>query len=1110
MARKFLSLPSEKQRIVALEVARVRAGGESRGVAVASERGRLTLFSSRRDGEWAAWSRDHDLLDRTPRPPNAIERSGWSGRIGVAAVDDGVALVYRRRIRASNRGGLWVERLRYDSAHDAFAPESETPMQVPRGGLGVDRYGAALWAAARDGSLLLVVQAWLAGDVTAPRLVLLRAAFDADLAAAASWSLHDLDAGGHDLDARLDGTRLRIIHRRRPGALAVDLPLPLDPGFAPSIELHLSDLPGAPLPIRPLVAPLALLEFDVAASSVIAIEEDLPGGEHPRFVGAADAPTTYTADRWSAVSTLLRLVDGAPTVEFIELHRMKSIATRFEGRWRQGDLMPLPRRLPRSLAELARADRLVGIGPSRTAHLQLELGTLLAPWPCLHLDELAAEKGRRLALAHHDPRIGALVATTVDLLPAGEHGLAATPVGVAILDINRSALSDDFAPGERIPENRQFRPFAQRDLHAQDPPPLRIVEPGPTSNTLGASLAVASDDPSTFFAAVDGGDGGGRAYLDAGLSPAPTTLPDPKQLHPAMVVSTLPAEARWVSIETAGRMPARLAGYHWNPFRSLGSSLQQALDGLGTVIGMLELPADGALDGGGRVVRRDDSERDRFGRFSRIELRRATADALQPAVLALAGAPAQAESPGDAPFRAIVTRTPAVVYVGAPIEFAASLPSPPTGTASFAWEFLRDTAQGTQEVFMTGEGSAITVQFPQATLPDRSIPGPQAEGSRLVARLTVTVTDGSSTLTTTVESAFPVSAGLWADLWAGFGSFRRVPNNAFDPSGEAPMAPGFETRLAIVELFKYRIRYRTDAGFVGDAMEIDFLTEHDTLMRFRQGDGPSQGFVELHARLRSTLPGDASSGEPAIFLTGTLGGVFASVAEVRRLETELRLVRGFTPGTTTSELRDGASGSEVVVEARGFGGRAPIPSALACKPATPLRVEIDRVEPIVRLSLAAWVSGAVVGAIVALGLAGPAMAASAPLLIALGIGLGGLIAAALLGVVIAIIVGAGLGLLLLLLFERFVFAPWVEGIIRDQIGAALTAEAFAEQGMLLHAGEGLAEALAAMLLDRAIAEGAAIAPPQRLGRDRFRRQCFESVVVTEGRCAARIWTGSGT
>lgn len=1107
MTDRFLGLEQGKQQVVGIDLERFGPSQASRAIVVTAERERLSLFWSRQNGSWGAWTRIHDALDRTPRRPDALELSGWSNRVGIAAAADRLLLAYRRRFGDSNRRALWVDRLSFNATDERFSADAGTPFRVPADGLGIDRFGFSLWAGAFEARVLIVAQAWFTAAPTMPRLVLLRAALDGDLASAASWTVHDLDAGGHDFDARLVDGRLFVIHRRAPALVTANFQLPIDPGFSgPTVDIELLDQPGATFPLSSLTAPLALVQLNAASGAVLSIDATLPGGEHPRFIdaGGGAAPVTYTMDRWTRVRLMLRPIEGAPTVEFIELRAVKSLVMLAEGGWHRGDLYGLPGALPSNLADLARAQRCVGFTPTGAGQLRLELCTLIDCWPWLKLSEGAAEKGRQLVLGHHDPSLGALAAHTIDAVPDGEGRLLVTFTGITVLDINRSPLSEQIAPDATRVENAQFAPFDQRTAREQVPPPLRVVEPGRTGNTLGGLFAAHRDAPETFFACVDMGDGGARVYCDTGFTLSPPSPPDPKELTLDLVPEPAENGRAWVRLETPGRTATGLAGYGWVGTASLGTRLQEALDALST--GVALLVSDEALEaGGGSTLRRDGEARARFGPIARLELTPAAAQTIQDTAFALLPAAGPFRSGGGAPFPVAFTRDRPLVFVGEPITFTALLPEPPPGPFVHRWDFLRPDADGELQVFDTREGAVVTLAFVQATMPDLSSPGPQPDTSRITARLTVTADVAGVATESTAEARFTVSASLWADLWVGFAAFRRLPGTTFDPADLMAMAPGFETREAAVELFKYRMRYLTDPTFIGERVEIEYRESHDTEFLFRRGAGPAQGRVELHARIRSVMPASGvanASGAPAIVLTGTIGTIFNAIGQVDRLETVIRLVRGYTPGTTTSEQRDGSPRSELLLEPQLFRPDRMLASGLACKPAEPLQVAIDRIDSSVRLSTAAWISGAVVTAIVALGLAVPALIVAmalvvkAGLLVVIGVGL--------LGAVVALLIGAGLGLVLMWLFERFVFRPWVSGIIRNQLAGSLTRDQFLRAGMMTHAGEGLAEALAARLIDQAIADGHAVDPPQRQGRDRMRPQLFETIVVAEGGCKARM------
>ena len=57
MADKFLSRPDGKQRILGLDLARVKTKARERAVVVSAEIDRFTLFWTADQGSWSQWSR---------------------------------------------------------------------------------------------------------------------------------------------------------------------------------------------------------------------------------------------------------------------------------------------------------------------------------------------------------------------------------------------------------------------------------------------------------------------------------------------------------------------------------------------------------------------------------------------------------------------------------------------------------------------------------------------------------------------------------------------------------------------------------------------------------------------------------------------------------------------------------------------------------------------------------------------------------------------------------------------------------------------------------------------------------------------------------------------
>ena len=271
MVDKFLSLETEKQRILALEVKRLTTvNKDERPVAVTAEIDRIAVFCGAADGTWRNFVRAHDELDLTPRPPEHSKSFGWSRRVGVACGVDKVVLVYRRKFTSADEDELWIDVVSFDDATEAL-DGSRGPIKVPRSALGIDSFGFCLWADRLDDQLLIVAQAFFTGAGSPPQLVLLTAPFPADdgtgLASAGSWTVATLDEGGWDFDARRKDDRLFIVHRKAAAAYAAEAIIPIDPGFSP---------PTVTISENPAQASQPLSE--VAGSSLVLVEVSLPDG----------------------------------------------------------------------------------------------------------------------------------------------------------------------------------------------------------------------------------------------------------------------------------------------------------------------------------------------------------------------------------------------------------------------------------------------------------------------------------------------------------------------------------------------------------------------------------------------------------------------------------------------------------------------------------------------------------------------------------------------------------------------------------------------------------------------------------------------------------------
>ncbi|HUU34443.1 MAG TPA: hypothetical protein VMW48_10285, partial [Vicinamibacterales bacterium] len=601
MAEKFPFLDDSKQRAFSLDVGRFSADGDRAAVVVA-ERGRFTLFWSRRDGTWASLVRRHDDLDLAPRRPEDSHRSGWSRRIATAGAGSQVVLVYKRRLDTAS-ADLWVEPFTFDVASDQL--QGAGRRRVPREDLGIDRFGFTVWAELAESRLIVVAQAFYPDALDSPRLVLLTTPSPiADAAAledAASWTLTPLDEGGWDFDARREGATLAVLHRRTAHAYAAEVAV-LDPAFsggAAMLDLH-EDPALVPRTLTQMAVPsLALVEVDLATATVTHVDSSLPFGENPQVHRVS--PLIATVDR---------LHQGHIAVGFgrLRLRRFQSqchllMATR-RG-WRTALLLAQPVKWPRYLQTFARAQQGLGLGlGSSVAGAGLRLAiSWTSQWslrPTVLFRHEATDKGVLLTFGHQDPELGAVRASTFRVFEDdGGDTLKAQPEGFTLLDLgHRHVAAPEEADSEPI-EHQQLRPLSidSRGRHADstDAAPIEIVRVEDSGNTMGGVLVAAVEHPASFYAYTEMGDGGPRVVFESGLElPPPTAAPDEKVFQPAWVAEPAVPGRAWVRLQAPALVAADLPGYFVSPTAlnppSLACDQQRSLDGLAFAANMLREP----------------------------------------------------------------------------------------------------------------------------------------------------------------------------------------------------------------------------------------------------------------------------------------------------------------------------------------------------------------------------------------------------------------------------------------------------------------------------------------------------------------------------------------
>ena len=428
------------------------------------------------------------------------------------------------------------------------------------------------------------------------------------------------------------------------------------------------------------------------------------------------------------------------------------------------------------------------------------------------------------------------------------------------------------------------------------------------------------------------------------------------------------------------------------------------------------------------------------------------------------------------------------------MTFRARIPDAAVTPFSFRWTLTLPPVLTPLDVLEL-EGAEVTANVP-------------FDGEWTV-RLRVQAADGR---TSEVNSVLVVEPSLWQLVWQ---PHREV--------GRDQVRLGSTT----LELMRHRIAYRVADDGARESVRVEYLPETRSSFRFEDGVAAQQGRATLR------LPISVSSEE------GSFTGLLGSVVALKRAEVRLSLERPFTLGVITSDRRSfdvlqnefyaeldstddvpvNADDADVETVRQRTGSFVPgrvvdmLPNALSAKPVgdgTVRRPSDGDVQIEVALTPLAWNITFLVGFVIALNLVA---LISGPLLLALmpfGLAIGSF------AVLVGLAVSAGLGWLFVSLAQAAAsaLANW---IARDALSSPETlasiADALEEAGVMNYAGEGLAEAIAIQAIQKAREDGHSIDPPTHeqpssdsattrppSGRERFRPQLFETVVIGAGVC----------
>lgn len=534
-------------------------------------------------------------------------------------------------------------------------------------------------------------------------------------------------------------------------------------------------------------------------------------------------------------------------------------------------------------------------------------------------------------------------------------------------------------------------------------------------------------------------------------------------------------------------LPVEQLLHHFTP-RSIGSGIQLQLDAL---------PVAALLTAGSGFTIDDITD-------PTFELDRAGADGIQ-AALAAASGPSDVFDSVGAAFPSSFSFAPGVAQVDLSVTFTAAA-SPPAGAATFAW-IITPPPLGPPPAFPGGGPP------PSVTLPGSPLNFTFPFEGRWTFQAVATAPDGS---TSSAAHTLAVAQSLWDQVWE---AQRSISNDAVAVASSS------------LEISKFRIDFHVDGQGRRSSVTLNYLPVHRTQLRFLDGVDGQQGRVALR------LPVTISSTQ------ATFTGLLGTVLKLNRIDVTLRYERRFTLSVLTSERRsfdvargqtyadlDSSPGTaadprtsdvQTIRELHFSPDRLTnaLPGAIAAQPVDTGELTLDTVHLDTEFSDLAGGLGNIFAVILTLALAGPIIA---PIIGIIALGAGPLAPVVLLAglgllALVAVAIGLGLGALLRPLARR-VLTDFAKGIARTQLQDPATLRSIRDgldgAQVMTYAGEGIAEAVAIQAIRRAITDGHPVVPPAHdqddpdhpgqkrsaSGRERFREQFFETVVVGAGVC----------
>jgi hypothetical protein len=1034
------------QNVLGIALTRFQAPWGEIPVAVTTEFDRITLFYwNDGEGRWDSIERRHAPLTTDGFGPNAPPAWNWSDRVGLTASRDTVFAVYKR----------------------ASVATEQSPSVVQ---LRVDRF-----------------------QVTGP-------AADRRLGLIDSHAIPDLEPGRSlwcDFDPTT-GSLVVVVQRARPRRIGTFVPVEwqlttvrvrFDATGAPTfVQKPVADLGGFDLDARREGRTLFVVHRVTSASTVLPLAtmlgagfnltsgpdgdqfypnlalhtlnldtldatpdfdfpaQSIPGGGHPQI--QRTTPLLITFDRFR---TTLRLDPPVPPlpplrsrVVWTESAIHKIAFLRQNGVDSRGTLLTFDgSAVPRSVAAFSDTTHLLDIDSGVARHAM--------PHPICPVAVLALDVGRKdltLDLLHHRERVG-LFRTKLSA-DIGDGQLTVSGSAFEVWDIGHAQIGDpvDLVP-DATPENAQFAPAGELPLSAS---PDALVRPAVADNTIGVNLSAdLSREPVGFFGYTDAGDGGLRVIFapDTPVLPDPPPVDNEKVVRPEQVTGPhVPCE-EWVEIADAEVVPSGLPAYFVGidvVFPSLGSTVEAVFDSLDTAAAVVQRP-DGSIPN--RITGLFDRDLDDLDAVrllgTQVEIPLIAAD-------------------GRA---VVVTRTPERPVDGVPFSVAVEVNGAPVPAVG-AFTFLPPPGAlpGGPGAPQMAIGTPLTLALPFAGQ----------------WRMSVMLTDVSPGVRLP-DVDFEVGESLRRTVWG-------LP---------APLHRRLEVERVHVSMLQYEIEYVTPPAEDDRHVTINRATERATEMRFRASGAAEQGIVDYDANITVFVPGSGGG--------ATIGRVKNALGllDLKELRVTFAYGRPFTAGMLMADRRSANvltqdvtpdGGTEVIRRDDpsrhcAIGGK-PFGATSVPRRDTQIRLETNLLNATLAsvvtalgifglTTLASWIAG-LYGLVALAGLLGPQ------------------------GVILAATVGALLLVALVFLLPRAVESAAIASI-NETLAADATRQALDRAALLRFAGEGMAEAIALKVLEKAEDSGLVTPGPEadaeRPGFQRF-KQAFQMVFVADGICRVLV------